>query len=452
MDENHRTLMKLFNCIEEDNCEPNQGKVVILNSYHFKGGLWGWTSGEDIWCIAGLKNMGYSYLYAAEIDRAVTLYQMFPDLVRGVLMEDGDVTKCFENTLDCVKSDVNLDGIPVWKLFSFYFWASPNHPLGSKWTLSPENYTTEWEDNTNTYLGYSVELSCLSHPDHPEFSYWVPPDERPEGQAYIFAKRQSYFAPQRDLAFPLSFWDRAAKRTGVRFVAGAENDKEERARRKDMPKLDGEVPEVLPESITNYGLLPQSDFVDAIAHSRLLVGVGNPIISPTPYEALCLGVPFINPILRWDTKNPMNRREWDSQHAGLKWLDPPYVYNVFKDDEEGFLKAIEAALSTPIESYILPRMTMAAVEGRLSAILEADWKKEAELVLEERRRQGSGAKVCSVLSYQWKFRPTSSFFVAAFHAIASPAVPRRIRIGIHEYFTFFHHPSSFFHAISHQHQ
>lgn len=80
IDENHRQLRALFTCIELDNCGPNQAKgtsplvvfvffffqslaspppsprlnfcssvVVILHSFHFKGGLWGWTGGEDIW-------------------------------------------------------------------------------------------------------------------------------------------------------------------------------------------------------------------------------------------------------------------------------------------------------------------------------------------------------------------------------------------------------------------
>jgi len=31
-------------------------------------------------------------------------------------------------------------------------------------------------------------------------------------------------------------------------------------------------------------------------------------------------------------------------------------------------------------SYILPRMTMSAVEGRLGALLETDWQQEAELL------------------------------------------------------------------------
>lgn len=96
--------------------------------------------------------------------------------------------------------------------------------------------------------------------------------------------------------------------------------------------------------------------------------------------------------LQWNEDDPENRQQWQSQHNGLKYLDPPYVYNVFKDDTEGFVAAVEQALANPIDGYILPRMKREAVEERLAAVLEHDWKKEAEALLEERIR--AGGKVC----------------------------------------------------------
>ena len=122
----------------------------------------------------------------------------------------------------------------------------------------------------NTYLGYSVEASCMTHPKHPDMEWFIPHDERPEGQAYIMAKRMSYFAPQRTRPFSLEAFEAAASRTSVRFIAGAKDDSDERK------ELD--VPKKLPDMIVNYGLLPQEQFVDALSHSRLLIGVGNPVL------------------------------------------------------------------------------------------------------------------------------------------------------------------------------
>jgi len=178
-------------------------------------------------------------------------------------MEQDWATKCFENKCTCVKNGANPDGIPVWKIFSFYFWKEPNNPLGSRWTLAPEDYASQGL-GSNTYLGYSVEPSCMAH----EF---VPHEERPEGQVYIIAKRMSYFASQDNRAWPLEFFDEAATATGAKFVAGVTDDSAE-----SSPQL--EIPKKLPDSITNRGLLPQGQFLDAIARSRLVIGVGNPAL------------------------------------------------------------------------------------------------------------------------------------------------------------------------------
>ncbi|KAJ7291570.1 hypothetical protein C8J57DRAFT_1458379 [Mycena rebaudengoi] len=110
--------------------------------------------------------------------------------------------------------------------------------------------------------------------------------------------------------------------------------------------------------------------------------------SPTPYDALCLGVPFLNPV---------------SRHGTLKYLDPPYVYNVFKGDKDGFLRAVADAIAHPIESFILDTMRMSSVENRLAAILETEWKKEAAALLAERQASGMGPfarRSCSSKSHE----------------------------------------------------
>lgn len=175
-------------------------------------------------------------------------------------MEDSVVEECFGDGMTCARTQYHPDGIPLWKMFAFAFWTTPAHPMGARWTLSPENYTMEYEGYQNNYLGYSVELSCLKH----EF---IPASERPP-QAYIMAKRMSYFAPRPERAFPLEFFDTAANATGVQLVAGLIQDAI------NAPEFD--VPESLPDSVTNYGPLSQAAFVDAVAHSRVLIGVGLP--------------------------------------------------------------------------------------------------------------------------------------------------------------------------------
>lgn len=94
-------------------------------------------------------------------------------------------------------------------------------------------------------------------------------------------------------------------------------------------------------------------FQKVVASSRVLLGIGSPGLSPTPYEALCLGVPFINPVKTWDKKDPENKSKWKAQHDGLLYagVDEPYVYHVKVGDRQGFERAIVKAMETPIQRF-----------------------------------------------------------------------------------------------------
>jgi hypothetical protein len=60
-------------------------------------------------------------------------------------------------------------------------------------------------------------------------------------------------------------------RTGIDFIAAADT-----------------VNDTFPfESVENVGRLPRDKFYDLVGHSKAVLGVGSPRLSPTPYEALC---------------------------------------------------------------------------------------------------------------------------------------------------------------------
>ncbi|KAF7343153.1 hypothetical protein MVEN_01746000 [Mycena venus] len=363
--ENDRTIASIFECVEQGNCSQNQTKVVILNASPFRGVLRGSTGGEAIWAnstVLAMRRLGYSFLYSSNRERMSQLYYMFGPLVSAILVDVPDANACFHDQ-DCVLMEHHPHGIPAWKIFSFHFWSGPDNPLGAKWTLSPERYRPS---GRNTYLGYSIEPQCARQA-------FIPHELRPQ-QAYVLAKDARYFNGS-GFAYAPDFFDAASSAAGVRFLAGVH---------------DRLLPDFFPSSITNVGFKPQPEFYEKLAESRVLVGVGSPAISPTPYDALCLGVPFINPIMSWDANNPSNRTRWSSQHDTLKELDPPYVYNVFKNDKEGFVNAVVEATSHPIESLVLEDMRMSAVEERVAGILETDWKAEAAKLLAERKASKSG--------------------------------------------------------------
>jgi len=308
--------------------------------------------------------MEYTFLYAPNIERIVQIHHLIPDLVKAIIVESYDTFACFEDEENCILSGENPDGIPAWKLFSLHFWTGADNPLGSNWTFSPEDYRGPIP---NTYLGYSVEPSCLQQP-------FVPHVDR-QDRAYIMAKQLDFVLDPRQRAWPPHFYQAASHMTGIQFVLGAGNS--------------DAYPDP-PPGVTNYGQMAQPVFLNNLSRSRVLVGVGSPITSPTPYDSLCLGVPFINPISDWNRDDPKDRTKWWTQHGPLQSLDPPFVYNVFQDDLDGFVAAIKSAMLHPIDRHVLDHMRMSSLSARLRAILETDWKSEAAKLLAQRRAAGEG--------------------------------------------------------------
>ncbi|KAF7982574.1 hypothetical protein HWV62_27573 [Athelia sp. TMB] len=430
--QNSARLRALFRCLEDGTCKKNQASVVILESYFITGSYMDWTGGESIWgrsLIKALSDLGYTYLFAPTLSHALHLYHIFPTLTVAVIAEPWSITVCNNapappdpsnpNTQafarsghfsdSCVRKPEAPTGIPLWKMLGFYFWPFSGHPLGMKWTLGPEPWGAHVgahsDGKENVYVGYSVESQCGVVP-------FVPHAERDEdgkAQAWIMAKRIGYFSPGRS-AWTKEVYEAASAASNARFSLGAsQGGFEIDGVGKDMTEAD------LPKDWKNYGLLEQDAFMRRLAKSRVLVGVGSPLLSPSPYDALCLGVPFINPINAWKLDEPLNKAYWRTQHDNLAQLGPPYVYNVHEGDEKAFVKAVQDAIATPIDRLLFSsiqscraltvlqsQMRQDQVTKRVDAILKTDWKSEAEKVL-ERRKAGLEQGDVSLHSNSYEF-------------------------------------------------
>lgn len=92
------------------------------------------------------------------------------------------------------------------------------------------------------------------------------------------------------------------------------------------------------EAIDDVPKMNALEFMAEIGNNVALVGMWHvsrlsqlpglivkPYMSPSPYLALCVGTPFINPIISWDESNPKDRSSWNAQEPRLRWMDPPYV-------------------------------------------------------------------------------------------------------------------------------
>lgn len=63
----------------------------------------------------------------------------------------------------------------------------------------------------------------------------------------------------------------------------------------------------IPTPLVKIGRLSRADYGRKTAHARVLLGIGDPPISPTPYGFLCRGIPAVLPY-RGDTPTPEG---WD---------------------------------------------------------------------------------------------------------------------------------------------
>ncbi|KAH8823008.1 hypothetical protein DL96DRAFT_1559781 [Flagelloscypha sp. PMI_526] len=387
---NAPTMDRLAHCILTDNCGPGEERVIILASYHFGDVWYGRTRGEDIWAastIEAFTSLNYTLFYTFGSMDTLLIYQNIPPRLKPnvrILWEDSTFKNCVlrndTNYLEheeffaggewqlgkqaCIKRHGFEDGIPVWNSFIFHFWDNPLSPLGSQWTLSPEDYAAQNEHGMgNQYLGYSIESFCRKRT-------FIPRSQR-EHRALVLGKDMSYFNPQSNDRYP---W--------------------KNPEHPDQDLLNSVVPSIPPSSsgqpftlvgtaqgaevIHNLGVLEQAEFYKELGKSKALLGVGNPSNSPSPYDGLCLGVPFINPIHTWDHDDPTNKFKWWTQHDPLKALDPPYVYNVRDGDAEGLEAAFKSAMEHPIDRFIPPAMSTEAVKERHRVLVETDWHTRAK--------------------------------------------------------------------------
>ena len=193
---NYDALDRLASCAELGTCSDAQKSVVVFASFQFGKSPFpslshllryrnridlllglhfaGWRSGENIWArsiMDGYEYLGHTMLIAYGTMDMVYMHDYLGDSIKLYLAEGEVIDQCVDrnNTVyqhdpmitgdfqdperrGCIKRKGFEEGIPLWKLFAFQWWAFPRHPWGARWTLSAENYT-EWGGGNNQFLG-----------------------------------------------------------------------------------------------------------------------------------------------------------------------------------------------------------------------------------------------------------------------------------------------------------
>ncbi|BEI80322.1 hypothetical protein CcaverHIS002_0108510 [Cutaneotrichosporon cavernicola] len=376
-------LRELTACMARGNCPKNADKVVINNVWHCHNAFFGnYLGGEGTWCNSmhrSLERQGYTVLYTYyDWEYVDHIHRQIPDLIKVIFADDDDQNS---KTLPFMKSEKNPHGIPAWKMFRFSYYSSyAGTIIGTPWVVTCE---PEWRDPDHgprnfTYLGYDME------PDAAHISV-IPWEERPY-RAYVLGKHITFFHKDRArVAWERDFYKRARdqirkKFPSFEFVSSFKDERSEEEQKNEGPMT-------VPDGIRNLARLNPVEFDHDLSTSRLLVGIGWPTSSPSPYRALARGVPFLSPYkAHVDAKDPTDPYEWtDSQHDALRREKPPLVYNVPEFDYDSFVKAIETAMESPIEGHIYPRMTRPAFDERMRYLMETDWRAEAARILKLRK-------------------------------------------------------------------
>ncbi|KAL1408265.1 hypothetical protein Q8F55_005071 [Vanrija albida] len=396
---NYVSLDRLAACIMHGGCNESEMTVILAGSNHFGGSKAGQVSGEDIWAASSMEmfeSLNHTILTAWDHWEALVMYQALSNRIPIVIMEASHYVKCAERSQGkgkpedddkhwhklpyCMQSLKYPYGIPYWKVFQWHFWRGSNHALGNRWTMSPEDYAKMTGKEKE---GYSLETRCRKE-EHFQVR---------KHRAFAFGKPPTLFAEDEN-----AFWEAMPK---VRDAIKPEGDE-----KFDILSLsgnalpEGERKETLTPGIYTLGRQTQSNFTRFVAESKVMIGVGKPVLSPSPYDALCMGVPFINPIVRWDKKHPENKFAWELQQMGLRDVPEPYVYNVFAHDEEQLRRAVETAVNTPIERYIPPDMRFNTVLERHRAWVTNDWHAEAVETVKEKYKDRPEAEYASYIMYE----------------------------------------------------
>lgn len=163
-----------------------------------------------------------------------------------------------------------LGQVSVFVCSLFTVWlmiGSPRHPFGGSFTLSP------FPHNDNHFLSLSIELTCRRFP-------YIAPSLRPRPpQAYLLAKQIHYLDSSPEFVWTIPALVDLEHEFGISVVAGMVNDDEDTATA------------VKTAGLQNRGQLGKTEFYKELANSFVLIGVGRPKISPSPWDGLCMGLP-----------------------------------------------------------------------------------------------------------------------------------------------------------------
>lgn len=105
-------------------------------------------------------------------------------------------------------------------------------------------------------------------------------------------------------------------------------------------------------------------WLQLLAESKFLIGLGNPLLGPSAADAVSLGCMFLNPVY----KTPAHIAKYESQHPFIAEAAPDYVCSYAEGDESQLLACIDRALKADLLPFIPPELTQESYMKRVQQI------------------------------------------------------------------------------------
>lgn len=247
---------------------------------------------------------GYTTLISFSTMDTLFIYQGLSDMIKLVYWEPETLKRCIARsasnyaeieaaeddkgewqlgTKACIQTPDFPEGVPYWKSAVFHFWGGwggHTNPLGAGWTLAPENYAKlnpGHPRGESRYVGYSLASICKRQPAYRPYQRKQRGTILGAGKLYFERERNHFFGLLKDVESKIT--PALSDSEPFMFLAMA-GDKGEKLAEEGLETIGRQVPDVWSEHV---------------ARSKVMVGLGRPQNSPGIYQALCYGVPFVNP-------------------------------------------------------------------------------------------------------------------------------------------------------------
>jgi len=251
-----------------------------------------------------------------------------------------DVILTDEYSLKSIMSNTPFDVIKC-KLRLMDVWGTPPnqnwHNLHTKQFLVPFPMAPDGSEPWNAVTGYVLEPESLE------------PGTK-KNQGYVWGKEQRYFKNHREL---------------LRRIA------------EQVPLVVAARPEatsVLPPGVTNLGIVSFQERQRLLRESKFMLGLGDPVLGVSPFEAMAAGCAYLDPQFRPPRKLDQNSRYvLSSQHPYASRVSPPHSFGVALDDHES-VAAVQAVLAAgEVAPFVPPEFTLDAVAGALEVNFATDF-------------------------------------------------------------------------------